>query len=497
MEHDIFISYAHHDDHTHRAWVQRFSERLVNDYRSRTGRTLNIFFDRDNLQTGQVLDQRLQKALAASAVFLPILSPAYLSSEWCRQELQTFVEKAGAGLVLEDGSSRLLPVRLMPYEETYDDAAAAEALSWLQEKELLYADFYKERLPVKTDEPLFEEKIAELSATLKERLPRLRQAGAPPPPDPAGGAAIFLANSSSVSQELRSSLLRELQQQRKYGKINLRLLPDEAADAPAEPEGLSAGQLEALTRQYVRESLFSIHLLDDLPGKKPAQGGEAVPQLQYRIAKEALAERPDFRLLTLNRSEGECADAQLAFLQGVEEDVLRAEQIDALPGSDLKRIKDYVLELIGQLKEAEERRKARAQEKQVPRVFLVHDHRDKGDELYNAIDDLMFGKRWEVLVPVFKEDDPLVDPDRTFRVACELSSRVVVLLRHGSTAWCNAIKTDLIKVSAENQQAYAKAICVADPHVEQRLREVRSHEFEVINCARPDYTARLLDFLNA
>ena len=38
----------------------------------------------------------------------------------------------------------------------------------------------------------------------------------------------------------------------------------------------------------------------------------------YRIAKEALAERPDFRLLTLNRSEGECADAQLAFLQGVE-----------------------------------------------------------------------------------------------------------------------------------------------------------------------------------
>lgn len=49
MEHDIFISYAHHDDETHEQWVRQFAKRLEGDYRSRTERIPNTFSDNKDL----------------------------------------------------------------------------------------------------------------------------------------------------------------------------------------------------------------------------------------------------------------------------------------------------------------------------------------------------------------------------------------------------------------------------------------------------------------
>jgi len=57
MTFDIFISYAHHDNATHDAWVHQFHDRLIADYRSRSGKKLNIFLDRENLNAGNVLSE--------------------------------------------------------------------------------------------------------------------------------------------------------------------------------------------------------------------------------------------------------------------------------------------------------------------------------------------------------------------------------------------------------------------------------------------------------
>lgn len=121
------------------------------------------------------------------------------------------------------------------------------------------------------------------------------------------------------------------------------------------------------------------------------------------------------------------------------------------------------------------------------RVFLVHHRRDEGDELYNEIIDLMSGEGWEVLV--------LADFDSIFRNNFEPGSRVVVLLRHASTSWWNAIKIELIKAKQKNFP-YGMAVCVTGPDVSARIRELRSHYFRLIDCTQPGFEQEILAFLN-
>lgn len=162
MPFDIFISYAHHDNDAHGQWVEHFCERLVADFRSRTGKKLNFFLDTESLRAGNVLPDRLQAALKDSRVFLPILSPAYLSSLWCRREFLHFLDNAGE--IIVDGNSRILPVQLMPYGQYEPEEESGGEVSritdLIEEKGILYADFVQGLLPLRQEEKAFEEKIA-------------------------------------------------------------------------------------------------------------------------------------------------------------------------------------------------------------------------------------------------------------------------------------------------------------------------------------------------
>lgn len=315
-DYDIFISYSHHDNAAHSRWVEHFHDRLADDYRSRTGKKLQIFLDRDGLNAGHVLSDRLQGALNKSAVFIPMLSPAYLASKWCRREFFHFMEQAGENLIL-DGSCRIVPVKLMPLKqfegETPDDLAAAQRITgFLGEKGILYADFHHPPLPIRADNPLFDSKIAELSEAVFNLLKTVRhsmQAPAPAAAASTGDKAIFLAYAAGGSKALREGLLKELQQQRKYGKIDYRILPDEAPDAPADIKAFSAAEWEAFLKRQFDASIFSIHLFDDLEGVKTADTREPLAQLQYRLAKTALAARPGFSVFISDSLTDECSAA--------------------------------------------------------------------------------------------------------------------------------------------------------------------------------------------
>ncbi len=504
MPYDIFISYAHHDDSAHGNWVQQFHNKLADDFRSRTGKKLQIFLDREGLNAGNVLSDRLKGALNESAVFLPILSPAYLASPWCRREFLHFIEQSGEGLII-DGSCRIVPVQLMPYshfegESPEDKDEAARITRFLAEKEILYADFHNRPLPIRPDELLFTNKIAGLSEAVFKLLTTVRlamQAPARAAAAPGGDKAIFLAYAAAGSKALREGLLKELQQQRKYGKIDYRILPDEAPDAPADVKALSAVEWEAFLNRQLDASIFSIHLFDDLEGVKTADTREPLAHLQYRLSKATVAARPGFCVFTADSVSEECSAAQEDFLKTVAGDARQMPQIETLPAFELKAIKDYLLEKIALIEEKTARQAESPAEGAPRRVFFVHDHRDKDDLLRNRIDDLIYEQQYDVFVPVFREDDPHIDPDASFRNFWLVCNKAVVLLRNASTAWCNAMKVELIKTATEKQPPYDMAICVTEPDTARRIREVRSHEFRIIDCTQTDYEQRIVEFLNA
>ncbi len=496
MEYDVFISYAHFDNETHGNWIHEFEDRLARDYRARTGQTLKVFLDKDGLNTGHVLSDRLKQAMDNSALLLPILSPVYLSSPWCRKEFLYFMERTGDGLIVE-GNSRIVPVRLMPYDAFQSKTAAekqeAEQLTgFLGEKEILYADFYRGPLPVSATDPAFNEKIAGLSDDVFKTLGLLRKREETAQIPPQGkGPGLFLGYAYGEAKKLRDQLAKELQQYRKYDKLSARLLPEDTPDAP-DPRSLPEKELGSFLRSQLAASDMAVFFYDDVEGAKPADNPRApIAHLQYRLALEMADERKDFHIFYVAQISEDGAASQRDFVEKIDAEAKTNPRVLPLPAFELKAVRDFLLEYL-QKPPSPPPSPAGAH----PRVFYVHHSHDKDDKVWARIDDLMYNNRFEVFKSVFPEDDPLVDADKVTRDFWLLSQKALVLLRNGTPTWCNAQKIGLIKTASEKKSPYGMAICVAEPDVAARIREVRSHDFKVIDCAQPGFEQEILTFLN-
>jgi len=111
---DVFISYAHVDNED--GWVtvlQQLLRRLLNE---RLGREVNTWMDQ-KFSGGEGFADEATGKLSQTAVMVSILSPAYLHSEWCVNEVNKFCELAeqNGGLVT-DNRSRVLKVIKLPID---------------------------------------------------------------------------------------------------------------------------------------------------------------------------------------------------------------------------------------------------------------------------------------------------------------------------------------------------------------------------------------------
>jgi len=94
----VFISYNRRDnessaygskDHP----IQHHLEQIKKAYHSTIGKELNDFFDEKDMSTGDLLLDRLKKAIDNSPVMISFISPGYLQSEFCLQEWEYFMSK--------------------------------------------------------------------------------------------------------------------------------------------------------------------------------------------------------------------------------------------------------------------------------------------------------------------------------------------------------------------------------------------------------------------
>ena len=95
FEHDVFVSYAHVDNHPRlgdkKGWVGQFGDDLVAAIDQELGRSGLVKFWRDRRLAGNdVFDDVIRGAVRQSALFVPILSPGYMASDYCAGELREF-----------------------------------------------------------------------------------------------------------------------------------------------------------------------------------------------------------------------------------------------------------------------------------------------------------------------------------------------------------------------------------------------------------------------
>ena len=108
MNYDVFISYARKDDVDAR--VSAFVDALSRFHKVITGDDLRVFFDRDEIRSGDDWYLRLLESLRSSASMVALLSPAYLESEYCWIEWTTFERQAAVAMAVDQGIKPLVVV---------------------------------------------------------------------------------------------------------------------------------------------------------------------------------------------------------------------------------------------------------------------------------------------------------------------------------------------------------------------------------------------------
>ena len=98
FEYDIFISYAHVDNlktpNESKGWITTFEEFLAVLLSRRVGEIDGVKIWRDlTLDGSQLFDETIQNRIKESAIFLAFTSTGYLTSDYCRKELDWFHQK--------------------------------------------------------------------------------------------------------------------------------------------------------------------------------------------------------------------------------------------------------------------------------------------------------------------------------------------------------------------------------------------------------------------
>jgi hypothetical protein len=117
---DVFISYAHVDNKEMIygegepiPWVTTFKGELQTRLDKSLGKTgVKIWMDREALPGNESVTQTLESAVRNTATLIVMLSTGYLESEWCKKEVQDFVNLAGT-----EGRLFIVHLQNIPLEE--------------------------------------------------------------------------------------------------------------------------------------------------------------------------------------------------------------------------------------------------------------------------------------------------------------------------------------------------------------------------------------------
>jgi HEAT repeat protein len=174
----MFMSYAHHDDNDGR--LTRFRDRLLDELHAQTGRHIAIFKDDDDISLGERWRDRLNTGLATSTFLLPIVTPSFLTSTYCRDEVETFLahqqELARNDLVL--------PIYYIDCQEFLNLETDREATATLRAVlDSQYFNWRELRLRKPSDPPVVQAR-SELATKIRVAMARVPASPDPPSTTP-------------------------------------------------------------------------------------------------------------------------------------------------------------------------------------------------------------------------------------------------------------------------------------------------------------------------
>jgi TIR domain-containing protein len=471
---DFFVSYGHLDNdgpsETEQRWISRFDadlERRVSQY---LGTKITAW--RDNQLAGNTdFPEEIQRKLAGAAVWIPILSPRFLTSDWCQRELGIFlqsVEQTG-GIKIGTKTRIFKVVKTM-----FDQAEQPEKIRQVM-KDLLGYEFYRldennrprefpdldpapdaeKRYLAKLDDLAYDLHLLLKELKKKDLLDFRKDLGSPPVPS---ARSIYLAETTRDLSDSRDQIRRELLAQ------GYEVLPDR-------PLPLEVKELTSFVSSQLASCRLSLHLIGGHFGVVPEnEEKRSVVWLQQELAAQRRASGSFHCLLWLPPGTDVAEGRQKQYLEHLQEQ-LRGRNDFELLKTPLEGLKNYIFDKLAERPQPPPRVEKRT------RIYLICEARDF--EAIRPIKDFLTNHQFGVDLPLQEGDQTEIRQDHE----ATLQDCDGVLLYHGagSEAWLREKIRDLRRARGlGRQRPFLPQAIYIGPELTENKTGYSNDEFTII-----------------
>ena len=462
---DIFISYGHIDDEDPagdvKGWVDHFVERLPRLVSANLGCQPKIWRDERSLTGDALLTAAIGEGIQNSLVLVPIVSPRYVQSDWCRRELETFCKRAPLPGVPAHRSRvfKVIKTPLLFHFKKQEPEELRELIgySFYEMEGDMPVEFSPDVVPSK--DPRYWTVLRRLAWDISTMLVSLKPDQQDRPQvqvQPTNGAQkfVYLAETSSDLTQDRD-LVRDELRQRGYG-----VLPEEKLPT-AEVQ-----QTEAATTALLSRSVLSVHMIGKRFGSTPEDDARSVVSIQETLAAQRSEKDSSFsRLLWMPQGLMTPAlevtdERQKAFITAVQNRVSAGAE---LLQTSIEDLKTRIVEKLNPPATTIAKPPVRSKLKQ---VYLICENRDRS--MIRPIKEYLFNQKIEVITWLDGDNGGrLMDYHHKNLRDCDAA---LVFFGNGDEPWVRKNLEDLEKAYGygREQDWCASAVYVGAPPNDQK-----------------------------
>ena len=375
-------------------------------------------------------DEQIEEHLNKTAILVAVMSPPYMNSEWCRRELDQFLETARAqGRPRIGNKARVVKVIKNPIDREAHPPELQNVLGYEFFRVIDQASGKTRELNKifgPEDEQLFYAKLYDLVTDLVEPLKLIREqrdaAVALATTETPSGKTVYLAETTYDLHPQRDQIRRELEMN------GHRVLPDR-------PLSHRGPELLTQVQDGLERSTLSIHLVGERYSLVPEAAERSVIELQNALAAERSAAAGLTRVIWLPAGLQAQGEKQQALVQALRDDPAGAELLET-PLEDLKTFIQDKLRPQPQAAAPEA-----PPDDRLPLLYLLFSQPDQDDVW--TLDDFLFDQGFETKQALFDGNGDLdQDYHQTMLNECDA---VLIYYGQAERKWVELTLNDLAR----------------------------------------------------